>query len=392
MFFNYFRLALIACFFLNADLHVLASVPDIRVKIADDVQKFLISGTDIKKDFYYKNEVKNYDGMKKLEFNCGVVKSVNQKGPILLASIHSKTGLLSLNNDKYLGHFLLLGRSNKLGCYVVNETSLERYISSLLAREMNSSWDLEALKAQAVAARSYAYQKIKNQEVLKQNGKYQYFDLESSEKDQVSGTFFDTNIRTDLATKETLGEILVSKTGKVVPVFFHAKCGGQTITPDKVWENKVEGYRSVKCPFCASSGQKDWNYSLSYKRFLPFIEYLTKNNKLKSVCRENFSVHNFILVRDQVDNLKIRFYVDDNICTIDKSEFRKFFGRSVFPSNRFFLTKTREGIELSGKGLGHGVGMCQIGALEMARKGFNYRQILAFYYPDLVLKKVYIEK
>jgi len=353
--------------------------PNIRVRIAKSLSKVEISGMDLKKEIYPLRKSKDYSGRKAIHFNCHSKNSL--KKPLLFASLKSKTGLISLKDEKFKGELLIVtsGKSGK--CDVVNKTTLENYLSSLLSKEMNASWPLEVLKAQAVAARTYAYHKIKTREVSRIKGHETFYDLESSEKHQVGGNFFDATWKTVRATKDTKGEILTNKKGKITPIFFHASCGGKTLRPDQVWENVVDGYKSVKCPGCKVRKNKKWKKTLSINRFNNFLSWVKKGKiSSKSIIR---------IAPDKSNKANLRVYVNENIILVAKSHFRRYFGRFKFPSNHFKVTKIRNIIKFSGNGLGHGVGMCQLGSLGLAKKGWNYKKILAHYFPGHKLKNIY---
>jgi len=91
---------------------------------------------------------------------------------------------------------------------------------------MNPKWPLEALKAQAVAARTYALHKMRTQQVTKELGAEAFYDLESSEKHQVGGNFFDATTTTNLASAETKGEVLTTSSGQIQPIFFTQNAEG----------------------------------------------------------------------------------------------------------------------------------------------------------------------
>jgi stage II sporulation protein D len=74
---------------------------------------------------------------------------------------------------------------------------------------------------------------------------------------------------------------------------------------------------------------------------------------------------------------------------VEKALLRNYFGRVLFPSNTFSVKAQGDGIAISGEGLGHGVGLCQMGAFAMAMRGWSYKKILAHYFPGHVLKKLY---
>ena len=136
---------------------------------------------------------------------------------------------------------------------------MNHYLESLLSKEMNGSWPLEALKAQAVAARSYAMDKMK-----KTPGSN--FNIISGEIHQVSGSSEDVTPRTRKAVKDTHGEILVNNESALVPGFYHAECGGKTFDPIDVWSGHMFDYSPTTCPYChKKTKHKFWLKKVSKK-------------------------------------------------------------------------------------------------------------------------------
>lgn len=363
--------------------------PIVSVRIGKSLRSILVTGLDLKRHLVFSNDVRTYNGKKTVRFNCETFTTLNKKRnqPILLATLESPTGLLSYANDKYQGMFKVITSPKGDSCDIVNEIPMEAYISSLLTKEMNPKWPIEALKAQAVAARTYALNKINTQQVTKELGAEAHYDLESSEKHQVGGNFFDATVTTNTASYETKGEVLATESGKIQPIFFHAKCGGRTLRPDQVWHNKEEGYQSVNCPFCNEIGPKSWNNLISRDRLKSFLLWASENKYIKE--RLVGDLNSIVLVPDQLDKFTVNFYINDRPFIIEKAVLRKFFGRFIFPSNSFSIKKQGEGIMVMGEGLGHGVGLCQMGAFTMAMRGWSYKKILAHYFPGHVLKKMY---
>lgn len=363
--------------------------PIVSVRIGKSLSSILVTGLDLKRHLLFNNDVRTYNGKKTVKFNCETFTSLNKKRnePILLATLESPTGLLSYANDKYQGMFKVITSPKGDSCDIVNEIPMESYISSLLTKEMNPKWPIEALKAQAVAARTYALHKIKTQQVTKELGAEAYYDLESSEKHQVGGNFFDATATTNTASFETKGEVLTTESGKIQPIFFHAKCGGRTLRPDQVWHNKEEGYQSVNCPFCNEIGPKSWSKIISRDRLKSFFIWASANKYIKEPLAQD--LNSIVLVPDQLDKFTVNFYINDRPYIIEKAVLRKFFGRFIFPSNSFSIKKEGEGIMVLGEGLGHGVGLCQMGAFAMAMRGWSYKKILSHYFPGHVLKKMY---
>lgn len=377
-------LALLLC----APLFVNANTPNIKVLIGKNLKSIKVSGLDIQKMINGHSSAKIYKGKKTLRFNCLILKKLKKlKKPLKLASLKSSTGLIRWGKTAYQGQLNIIASSNQKGCDLINEISLEDYLESLLAKEMNASWHLEALKAQAVAARSYAYHKMVTQQVSKTVGFKTYYDLENSEKHQVNGSFFDTTKNTEQATKQTEGEILKLPNGKITPIFFHAKCGGRTFKPSQIWTNKVSGYESVDCPFCHELGKKEWKLILPKNRFNLIVDKTLKNYYQDRLM--NKSTPDMKIVPDHKGKSRIRVYDDDRLVILQKSRIRSTLGRSKAPSNYYHLENKGDKVILRGKGYGHGVGMCQLGAFEMAKRGMNYKQILSHYFPQHKLEKIY---
>lgn len=352
---------------------------NIKVKIGDAKKKVEISGQNITRNIVPLKSRKSFKGRKKFKFNCDDLGSnYKRRESLHLASLSSKTGLVTYDNKKYIGNIHIITSENTDSCDVINEIGIDQYISSLLSKEMNSSWPIEALKAQAVAARTYALNRIKKTETI-------HYHLENSEKHQVNGDFFDVTMKTLRAAKQTAGYVLKNKKGELVPAFFHASCGGRTLKPNEVWTNNVHGYhRGVNCGHCKT--KKNWQKSISKGRFRNFLSWLKKNDlvRFKSINKRIY------ILRDNPEKKYLRVKLGSRIHKIRKSYLRRYFGRVDFSSNNFYMADSGANeFTFVGKGRGHGVGMCQVGAKSLAQRGWSYRKILAHYFPDLEIKKVY---
>ena len=365
------------------------SKPQIKVRIGDNLEKVNISGTDLKRTLHVNSSHRKFNGRKRIRFNCQRFTKKN-KGkitkPVLLASVSSQTGLVSLGKVKYQGRLHVVTSPNDESCDVVQEVDLDSYISGLLSKEMNGSWPVEALKAQAVAARTYAIYKQATQQVSRKLGYQAYYDLESSEKHQVAGDFFATTLNTDVATSETSGYILVTAKGNLTETFFHAKCGGKTLMPSSVWENKVEGYKGVSCPFCNTHGKKNWNEKITSAKFIKFLKWAKRKKHISFRSRDLDKIR---LMKDSLSKNSLKIYLDSKPLVLKKPLQRRYFGRFTMASNNFKLVQLKKGFRVEGQGLGHGVGMCQLGALDLADRGWDFKQILAHYFPGHKLLKLY---
>ncbi|MFP5387412.1 MAG: SpoIID/LytB domain-containing protein [Bacteriovoracia bacterium] len=361
-----------------------AAVPSVKVLIAKKLKNIVVHGIDLRKTIHTQNKSQQYTGRKSLSFNCAPSKKGASfpKSPLLVASLSSPTGLISWGKQKYKGELQLLTNPGQESCDLVNQIPMEAYLTTLLSKEMNGTWPVEALKAQAVAARTYAYDRIKKGIQIEKEDKL--YHLESSEKDQVSGTFFDITEKTLQAAKETEGEILVGPSGKITPAFFHSKCGGKTLRPDQVWGGVEEGYRSVNCTFCNRTGKKDWNYKLKGSQLTSMVDRV-----LRRYYGDEVEGSQIRLMPDSLQNSELRLYVGDRLHIIKKAYLRNLAGRELLPSNNYTMTINKKEFLVKGQGYGHGVGLCQLGALELAKRGYDYRQILSFYFPRHKMRKAY---
>lgn len=258
--------------------------------------------------------------------------------------------------------------------FLVAELPLETYLKGTVGAEMPSHWEPEALKAQAVASRTYALTRL-------QTPKSPWYHIESNIEDQVFQSDFPTNRRVDTAVDSTAG--LYLKKGlspaaneKETPLktFFHSRCGGQTETPAGAWasnENK-NASKSVVCPHCRTQpGQWALEFPLAaLSRALGLGPLGTQSVRVASLQRTPSG-------RVQ----SISFGLGDQIASLTGEEFRARVGYTRLKSTLFGVEAKQGRLLLKGAGAGHGVGMCQFGAQHMAKAGRTYDQILKYYYP-----------
>lgn len=144
-------------------------------------------------------------------------------------------GFVSVKRKWYRGHFQLVNDGN--GLTVINDIPIEEYLQGVVPSEMPSSWEEEAHKAQAIAARSYA---LAN---LGKRGKYGY-DLKDTPEDQAYGGASAEKLNTNKAVEDTKGLVLIYG-GKIIPAYYSASAGGQTRSAGQVWTKEVGFLRSV---------------------------------------------------------------------------------------------------------------------------------------------------
>lgn len=259
------------------------------------------------------------------------------------------------------------------GIIVVNELPLEEYLVGLINCEISSLWPIEAVKAQAVIARSYAiYQK--------DNRKGALYHLESSVLDQVYNGADIEDSRAARAVRETAGEVLVHS-GSIIQAFYHSNCGGHTEAAVNVWGADIPYLQGVECRYCVNTPPARWELTLGLKK----IESLLKNagyqfGAIREIrggrVNDSGRLQNLILVTTRGE------------AKISAVNFRKVVGYAVLKSTSFTVRQRGDDIIFSGAGNGHGVGLCQWGAKQRAADGFSYREILNYYYPGVRLERL----
>lgn len=357
-----------------------ASIPNIKVRLAHN-QKFIrVSGKRLTNSMVVPGNSRKYRNQKVIVFDCQKTRSNLGSNLLKVAEVSSAQSVISWKKKNFFGNFVIVGNQNTNSCDLIQKLDMESYVSGVVAKEMRSDWPIEALKAQAVTARSYALFKIKTLQL--ESGK-QIYHLENSEKHQVIGSLEDQSYLTHKASSETFGEVLTFGS-KQVPTFFHSKCGGKTRLPQDIWSNAISGYESVYCPYCHNHGMKPWNTTLKKNQLQGYM----KNLLTKYYPNQKWYGQKLALADDHAEKKNLSFQ-GKNYTYLRKSDLRKKLGRERMPSSFFKIKENSNSYTISGKGYGHGVGMCQFGAYELAKRGYSYKQILKHYFPNFDLKRVY---
>ena len=261
----------------------------------------------------------------------------------------------------------------------VIQISMESYLMGVLASEIYADWPLATLMAQAVASRSYALYRLGHPV----HGKY---DVTATVFDQVFVHGSDVFAEVREAVVLTRGQVLL--TGQeVIPAFFHSCCGGHTESAAHVWP-WAQDYPFLKGkgdPYCSECKHQEWEYIISRE------ELTEKLSTFGYVLPEVW----FVQVQSRSGNPRV-----DNIgflspllhaspIQLPGNELRKVLGYDQLKSTLFTVEENGEALIFRGKGYGHGVGMCQWGARGMALAGRSYLEILSYYYPETVIKRIY---
>ncbi len=260
--------------------------------------------------------------------------------------------------------------------YLVSIIPLETYLLGVVGHEMSAEWEMEALKAQAVASRTYAmYSKLESAS--------KYYDVYPSILDQVYKGYLPVHPNVKKAVEETKGMILVYKR-KPIRAYFHSCCGGHTESAANVWGDASQPYLpSTESSYCNSCSNTPWEYRIFSEEF---YEKIRKEYSLRSrpnrieIAKKNKS--------GRVVTLKI-LREDGNWMSVDPNKFRSVIGFTNIKSLKFDMYVQNDMLVFTGNGMGHGVGMCQYGAEGMALSGKNYQNILQYFYPYTNLYAIY---
>lgn len=264
---------------------------------------------------------------------------------------------------------------------IIDENS---YIHSILVNEMPSSWHKEALKAQAVVTRSYIR---KNMGRHKDRG-YDFCDITHCQV--YKGKTLSKNA-VKYAVTETNNEILQNNK-KVIEALYHSTCGGNTANNEDIWINNepIAYLRGVPCKvnkinecFCSKSPHFKWNFSINIRKLEETLKKTFKPNSEETGKLMN------IIIQDVSDSGRVRkvnLIFQNQSFSITGYDFYLALGRNLgwhlLKSTCFIIKNRGNEYVFSGKGLGHGLGMCQWGAKAMAESGIQYKDILKHYFAN----------
>jgi stage II sporulation protein D len=264
-------------------------------------------------------------------------------------------------------------RAVKGQIFVINSLDLEEYLYGVIPREISPSWPEQALKTQAVAARTYAlYHIIKR--------KHEIYDVFSTTSSQVYGGKVSEHPSAIRAVDQTKGEVLTCKE-KLVLALYHANSGGKTEQMENVWPGGFTYLKSVKDDFSIKKPGYSWDKNLEtteiekcLKKFGLDISSIIKITPVERAASGRIK--------------KLEIKQEGGSFFLSGNSFRLMVGPARIKGANFEVKKEKEMFCFSGKGYGHGVGMSQWGVNSMAKKGYDYSQILKFYYPEAVISKL----
>lgn len=287
-------------------------------------------------------------------------------------------GCIEVNGRRYRDT-IFLTRNPDGTIQIVNELDVEEYVRGILKHEISPSWPAEALKTQAIISRTYA---LKNMHRHNKKG----YNLCNTSHCQVYGGAHSEDPVIDKAVKKTKGIVLTYKEKLAQTVFF-STCGGYTENAVHVWKiKKAPAYlNGIRCPHCRKAPRFRWQQFISQKHL---IGVLKKSTGMSRPIRSIKVVSRFPSGRAKM--IAVRYKRSRKKFTFRGNQFRMVVGPNLVRSTLIrSIKKAQSGFLFSGRGWGHGVGLCQWGMKAMAAKGTNFKRILKFYYPGTIVSSGY---
>jgi len=318
-------------------------------------------------------------------------------GPVSLLAVKPEAIWL-VNQRRYRGNLSILAADS--GMRIVNRVGVEAYLRGVVPRELGvrAAGDRAALEAQAVAARSYAVARLGNTSRV--------YDVTATTTDQVYGGVEAENTVADAAVAATEGLVLMFN-GRVVSAPYHSTCGGTTAAPDEIWRSESAPYLqrvSDRIPgtdryYCDIAPRFRWErswradsltavverYLRSYAQVPPGpvgevrrvdVDGETPSGRVAALWIETSSG------RYRLRGNDVRYVLRSPSGELLNSTY---FSPEVVSSSDGRLTR----LTVRGRGYGHGVGMCQWGAVGRARAGQDFRTILRTYFPGTTVARAY---
>lgn len=335
----------------------------------------------------------------------GMLRAVNDDGTVtpgraapFVARAASRGAVLTVNGVHYRGEVWVAPASNGDGLLVVNRLYLEDYLRGVVPMEIGhrTADEREAVAAQAIAARSYAYTHIAGSRT---------YDMRRTVVDQVYGGADAETPLGDTAVAETRGLVLTYR-GVVVNAPYHSACGGHTAAASEVWRSPDEPYLvsvSDRIPgtdrfYCDIAPRFRWERTFTRAALRALLDRYLKD--YATVSSRGPGAPRALDVESRTPSGRVRaleIVTDRGHYTVRMDNIRfvlRAADGEILNSTAFTVENERDAdgelsrVIVRGSGYGHGVGMCQWGAIGRARAGQDYRTILRAYYPGTTVAVV----
>lgn len=252
---------------------------------------------------------------------------------------------------------------------LVNIPDIEDYVAGVVIAEGGTGKNIEYFRTQAVIARTYMYK------YMNKHAHDGYNLCDNTHCQAFNGICSDPEITT--AAQDTHGSVILAPDSTLIISAFHSNCGGETADAADVWLTSVPYLLRVKDPYCKGTKNSTWQRSISSVEWLGMLKRIGNSEKSVPISDAGF-----------IQTSRVADYIASTI-RIPLRDIRSALNlRSAY----FSVYPQGDSVLLKGRGYGHGVGLCQEGAMSMALKGFSYDQIIKFYYSGVFISDIKMAK
>lgn len=351
---------------------------------------------------------------------------------IIIGSGNVNDSIIKVDENRYRDYITFLNNGNII--LIINHIHIENYLFGVLAREIPASSPVDALRAQAVVARSYTYTSL---------GKHvdDGYDLCASTHCQVYGGYEWEHPNTNKAIIDTYGEY-ITYDGQVANTPYHSNSGGYTESSEKVWGGKLPYLRGVEDEFSLNSPNSSWSIELTPRELgnsllanginvgdvkdleivetsesdrVEMIKIIGRSgeeeisgDKLRNIIGANSLKSTLFSVSKEGSSDSKKVYIIDgsgqtprevslsgmhildgsNKTSVNRNTSNRLRGNNSSSKIEGTISVSPRKFTFNGKGYGHGVGMSQYGAIEMAKLGYNYNEIVNHYFNDVEIRNL----
>lgn len=250
---------------------------------------------------------------------------------------------------------------------IINHTWIDHYIAGVSEAEAGSRSSIEFYKVQSILARTYALAH------LYKHGAEGYNLCDQVHCQAFYGRTQDISILE--AVYSTKGQVVVDENLQLITAAFHSNSGGQTVNSEDVWGSKTTYLKAVNDSFSLKMPNSRWERKMPAEDWLTYLKIKHKYPSDDSLAK----------------NYALNFKQESRKINFEYAGFKiplKTIRTDLQLKSTFFSVETnsmRDSVTLRGKGFGHGIGMCQEGAMRMTKLGYNYKEVLSFYYKNVHL-------
>ena len=267
----------------------------------------------------------------------------------------------------------------------IEEMTMNDYLVGALAAEMPAAFDEEALKAQAVAARTYAAQHMvryggtgyKGADISTDYRVHQAYINDAKQREKWGDAYETYHEKIRLAVEATAGEV-ATYDGKLIRALYHSSCGGHTASSQEVWDKALPYLVSVRC---------DWDSDAPRYREekrVPFTDIAANLGEEATIMAASADGSDIVHVVNRTESGRA------DLVRIGGQNYAGYDvrGKLALRSANFTARVDGDSIIFTTVGYGHGVGLCQYGANGMAKAGYSYRDILMHYYQGIAVQPI----